>query len=256
MTNWNLALTIYFVEIKFTPHSGLGKHFFSKRQRNRKETKCYHISFPLNHFLPFPLYFSASLPFLSFSSDSTLKSCSICCTACPEARPPQICICICVWVLKPIYQIGPILFFCCHTLPSTWFYEWLIHLCDVRKYLFLAMYYACPNVLYFNLILMYGEDVLVRLYCHVLGGSHPIVVLVDLPPVATAEGESSSEKEEEEEEERPTNSRTSSTESSQLFSVFSTLSTRQPSTRQGKAGGGPGGQQLLLHCQQTCEGTT
>ena len=95
------------------------------------------------------------------------------------------------------------------------------------------MHYACPNVLYFNLILMYGEDVLVRLYCHVLGGSHPIVVLVDLPPVATAEGESSSE-EEEEEEERPTNSRTSSTESSQLFSVFSTLSTRQPSTRQGK----------------------
>ena len=59
------------------------------------------------------------------------------------------------------------------------------------------MYYACPNVLYFNLILMYGEDVLVRLYCHVLGGSHHIVVLVDLPPVATAEGESSSEEEEE-----------------------------------------------------------
>ena len=115
--------------------------------------------------------------------------------------------------------------------------------------------YACPSVLYFNLILIYGEDALVRLYCHVLGGSHPIVVLVDLPPVATAEGESSSE-EEEEEEERPTNSRTSSTESSQLFSVFSTLSTRQPSTRQGKAGGGPGGQQLLLHCQQTCERTT
>ena len=92
--------------------------------------------------------------------------------------------------------------------------------------------YACPSVLYFNLILIYGEDVLLLLHCHVLGGSHPIVVLVDLPPVATAEGESSSE--EEEEEERPTNSRTSSTESSQLFSVFSTLSTRQPSTRQGK----------------------
>ena len=123
--------------------------------------------------------------------------------------------------------------------------------------------YACPSVLYFNLILIYEEDVLVLLHCHVLGGSHPIVVLVDLPPVATAEGESSSEEEEEEkkeeekeEEERPTNSRTSSTESSQLFSVFSTLSTRQPSTRQGKAGGGPGGQQLLLHCQQTCERTT
>ena len=125
--------------------------------------------------------------------------------------------------------------------------------------------YACPSVLYFNLILIYGEDALVRLYCHVLGGSHPIVVLVDLPPVATAEGESSSEKEEEEEEkkkeekeeeERPTNSRTSSTESSQLFSVFSTLSTRQPSTRQGKQEEAKGGQQLLLHCQQTCEGTT
>ena len=102
------------------------------------------------------------------------------------------------------------------------------------------MHYVCPNVLYFNLILIYEEDVLVLLHCHVLGGSHPIVVLVDLPPVATAEGESSSEEEEEEEEkeekeeERPTNSRTSSTESSQLFSVFSTLSTRQPSTRQGK----------------------
>ena len=120
--------------------------------------------------------------------------------------------------------------------------------------------FICPSLLY--LILIYGEDVLVLLYCHVLGGSNPIVVSVDLPPVATAEGESSSEEEEEEEEEkkkeeeRPTNSRTSSTESSQLFSVFSTLSTRQPSTRQGKAGGGPGGQQLLLHCQQTCERTT
>ena len=125
------------------------------------------------------------------------------------------------------------------------------------------MQYACPSVLYFNLILIYGEDALVRLYCHVLGGSHPIVVLVDLPPVATAEGESSSEEEEEEkkeeekeEEERPTNSRTSSTESSQLFSVFSTLSTRQPSTRQGKQEEAKGGQQLLLHCQQTCERTT
>ena len=60
--------------------------------------------------------------------------------------------------------------------------------------------YACPSVLYFNLILIYEEDVLVLLYCHVLGGSHPIVVLVDLPPVATAEGESSSEEVEEEEE--------------------------------------------------------
>ena len=120
--------------------------------------------------------------------------------------------------------------------------------------------YACPSVLYFNLILIYEEDVLVLLHCHVLGGSHPIVVLVDLPPVATAEGESSSEKEEEEEEkeeeERPTNSRTSSTESSQLFSVFSTLSTRQPSTRQGKQEEAKGGQQLLLHCQQTCERKT
>ena len=115
--------------------------------------------------------------------------------------------------------------------------------------------YACPSVLYFNLILIYEEDVLVLLYCHVLGGSHHIVVSVDLPPVATAEGESSSE-EEEEEEERPTNSRTSSTESSQLFSVFSTLSTRQPSTRQGKQEEAKGGQQLLLHCQQTCERTT
>ena len=120
--------------------------------------------------------------------------------------------------------------------------------------------YACPSVLYFNLILIYGEDVLLLLHCHVLGGSHPIVVLVDLPPVATAEGESSSEEEEEEEEkeeeERPTNSRTCSTESSQLFSVFSTLSTRQPSTRQGKQEEAKGGQQLLLHCQQTCERTT
>ena len=129
--------------------------------------------------------------------------------------------------------------------------------------------YACPSVLYFNLILIYEEDVLVLLHCHVLGGSHPIVVLVDLPPVATAEGESSSEEEEEEEEkeeekkkeekeeeERPTNSRTSSTESSQLFSVFSTLSTRQPSTRQGKQEEAKGGQQLLLHCQQTCERKT
>ena len=60
--------------------------------------------------------------------------------------------------------------------------------------------YAYPSVLYFNLILIYEEDVLVLLYCHVLGGSHPIVVLVDLPPVATAEGESSSEEVEEEEE--------------------------------------------------------
>ena len=101
-----------------------------------------HISFPLNHYLPFPLYFSASLPFLSFSPDSTLKSCSICCTACPEARPPQICICICDWVLKPIYTIGPLFFFCCPTLPSTWFYECQIPLCDVRKCLFLAMHYA------------------------------------------------------------------------------------------------------------------
>ena len=61
--------------------------------------------------------------------------------------------------------------------------------------------FICPSLLYLNLILIYGEDVLVLLYCHVLGGSHPIVVLVDLPPVATAKGESSSEKEEEEEEE-------------------------------------------------------
>ena len=70
------------------------------------------------------------------------------------------------------------------------------------------------------------------------------------------EEEKEEEEEEEEEEERPTNSRTNSTESSQLFSVFSTSSTRQPSTRQGKQEEAKGGQQLLLHCQQTCERTT